>query len=169
VFTKRLPALGLDAAGYARTYRRYVAADGAGLEAGRMPDPAPRVLLEPSLGVIAASVDARHAHMTAQVYRHDVEIISRASGHDRYVSLPPPAILAAEVHYGGFDRALLRRRAGDLPLLGCIVGLAPVPMRPLRWRGRTEVWTRVCWLRARQVCTRRSRPCWPRPQAAGWS
>lgn len=125
VFTKRLPALGLDAAGYARTYRRYVAAHGAGLEAGRMPDPAPRVLLEPSLGVIAASVDARHAHMTAQVYRHDVEIISRASGHDRYVSLPPPAILAAEVHYGGFDRALLRRRAGDLPLLGCIVGLAP--------------------------------------------
>jgi rhamnose utilization protein RhaD (predicted bifunctional aldolase and dehydrogenase) len=125
VFTKRLPALGLDAACYASAYRRHVEADGAGLEAGRIPDPAPRVLLEPSIGVIAASVDAHHARMTAQVYRHDLEIISRASGHDRYISLQPEAILAAEVHYGGFDRALLRRRSGDLPLLGCIVGLAP--------------------------------------------
>jgi rhamnose utilization protein RhaD (predicted bifunctional aldolase and dehydrogenase) len=125
VFTKRLPALGLDVAAYAHAYRRYAEHHGAGFEVGRIPDPAPRVLLEPLLGVIAASVDARHARMTAQVYRQDVEIISRATGHDCYVSLPAEAILAAEVHYGGFDRALLSRRATDRPLLGCIVGLAP--------------------------------------------
>ena len=125
VFTKRLPALGLDVGAYAHDYRCYVADHGAGFETRRIPDPAPRVLLDPSLGLIAASVDGRHAAMTAQVYRHDVDIISRASGHDRYVSLPPEAILAAEVHYGGFDRALLSRREVDRPLLGCIVGLSP--------------------------------------------
>ncbi|MBK8018376.1 MAG: hypothetical protein IPK20_17735 [Betaproteobacteria bacterium] len=43
------------------------------------------------------------------------------------MSLPADAILAAEVHYGGFDRALLRRRADDLPLLGCVVALVGQP------------------------------------------
>lgn len=127
VFTKRFPALGTDVAGYAAEYRQYAAEHGGEFPEDRIPDPAPRILLDPSVGMIAASVNARHARMTANVYRHDIEIASRADALDRYVSLPAEAILAAEVHYGGFDRALLRRRADDLPLLGCVVALVGQP------------------------------------------
>ncbi|MEI7970760.1 MAG: class II aldolase/adducin family protein [Betaproteobacteria bacterium] len=123
VFTKRLPALGLDVDAYARDYVVYRQQFGAAYPADLRPDPAPRVLLDPAYGAIAASIDGRHANMTSTVYRHDIDIISRASAHNDYVSLPPEAVLAAEVHYGGFERARLARRAADLPLLGCIVAI----------------------------------------------
>lgn len=125
VFTKRFACLGQDVAAYGAEYRRYVADHGAGLDLASAPDPAPRILIDPDVGVIAASVDITHARMTANVYRHDIEIFSRAEAHDRYSSLPPEAVLAAEVHYGGFDRRRLARRAADLPLLGCLVGVPP--------------------------------------------
>ena len=129
VFTKRLPCLGGDVAAYARAYRDYARLHGGGLPAARVPDAAPRVVLLPDLGVVAASVDGRHARMTATVYHHDLAIATRASAHDRYRSLPAADILAAEVHYGGFDRARLERRGDDLPLLGCVVGLAAMADR----------------------------------------
>lgn len=123
VFTKRLPCVGLDAAGYAQSYCDYLAAWGGAYPPATVPDPAPRVLLDPDFGLVACSVDARHAAMTATVFRHDIAITSRAAAHDEYVSLPADEILAAEVHYGGFDRARLARRTRDLPLLGCVVGV----------------------------------------------
>jgi rhamnose utilization protein RhaD (predicted bifunctional aldolase and dehydrogenase) len=126
VFTKRWPALGLDVDGYAAEYRAYCMEAGGAFQASELPDPAPRILLDPAYGMIALSVDGDHARRTANVYRHDIEIITRASGHSRYRSLPADAILAAEVHYGGFDRQRLARRGVDLPLLGCIVGCCGV-------------------------------------------
>lgn len=125
VFTKRWPALGLDVDAYASAYRAYGHAAGGAFVPEALPDPAPRVILDPAFGMIAASVDGRHARMTARVYAHDIAIITRANGHDRYRSLPADAVLAAEVHYGGFDRQRLARRGTDLPLLGCVIGMAP--------------------------------------------
>lgn len=126
VFTKRWPALGLDVDGYAEEYRAYCRDAGSAFPADALPDPAPRILLDPAYGLIALSVDGEHARRTANVYLHDIEIITRASGHSRYRSLPADAILAAEVHYGGFDRQRLARRPTDLPLLGCVVGYCGV-------------------------------------------
>ena len=123
VFTKRLPCLGLDAEAYATAYRAYLREYGEPYAPSTHPDPAPRVLLDPAFGLVTCSVDGQHARMTATVFRHDIAISSRASAHDEYVSLPPDAVLAGEVHYGGFDRARLQRRRTDLPLLGCVVGV----------------------------------------------
>lgn len=124
VFTKRFPALGLDVDAYVSEYRVYGREAGQAFSADALPDPAPRVLLDPAFGMIALSVDGRHARMTARVYAHDIAIITRANAHDRYRSLPADAVLAAEVHYGGFDRKQLARRATDLPLLGCVIGVS---------------------------------------------
>lgn len=123
VFTKRWPALGLDIDAYVREYVAYGREAGQAFPADALPDPAPRVLLDPAFGMIALSVDGRHARMTARVYAHDIAIITRANAHDRYRSLPADAVMAAEVHYGGFDRKRLERRATDLPLLGCVIGV----------------------------------------------
>ncbi len=120
IFTKRIPALGFDVAGYAAAYRTYLAEHGAPYPATVLPDPAPRVLIDPAFGVISTSTDARQARIVAEVVVHDIAVATRAAGHDRYRALPPADILAAEVHYGGHERRKLARRATDLPLLGCI-------------------------------------------------
>jgi hypothetical protein len=121
IFTKRIPALGFDVAGYAAAYRTYLAEHGAPYPATDLPDPAPRVLIDPAFGVISTSTDARQARIVAEVVVHDIAIATRAAGHDRYRALPPADILAAEVHYGGHERRKLARRTTDLPLVGCIV------------------------------------------------
>lgn len=122
VFTKRLPMIGRDVPGYVTAYQRYLASSGAAtFDPAMLPDPSPRIVLDPVWGLVSASVDARHAAMALEVYLHDVAIISRAAMHDRYVSLPPAEILMAEVHYGGFERGLRARVSRDLPLLGLVV------------------------------------------------
>jgi rhamnose utilization protein RhaD (predicted bifunctional aldolase and dehydrogenase) len=135
IFTKRIPALGFDVASYAAAYRTYLAEHGAPYAASDLPDPAPRVLIDPAFGVISTSTDARQARIVAEVVVHDIAIATRAAGHDRYRALPPADILAAEVHYGGHERRRLARRATDLPLLGCITlaveTLEPAAMRRL--------------------------------------
>ncbi len=121
IFTKRIPSLGFDVDGYAADYRAYLAEHGTPYRADDLPDPAPRVLIDPVFGVISTSTDARQARIVAEVVVHDIAIATRAAGHDRYRALPAADILAAEVHYGGHERRRLARRATDLPLLGCIV------------------------------------------------
>lgn len=119
VFTKRVPLFGRDVKTYATRYRDYLSAHAPeGQDPRTLPDPAARIVLDPELGLVAASVDARHARMTAEMYRHDIRIASRAAGHDRYVSLPPGDILLAELHYGGFERALRAKVPGAWPRLG---------------------------------------------------
>jgi rhamnose utilization protein RhaD (predicted bifunctional aldolase and dehydrogenase) len=135
IFTKRIPALGFDVASYAAAYRTYLAEHGAPYSASDLPDPAPRVLIDPAFGVISVSTDTRQARIVAEVVVHDIAISTRASAHDRYRALPAPDILAAEVHYGGHERRRLARRAADLPLLGCITlavgALEPAALRRL--------------------------------------
>lgn len=133
VFTKRLPLLGRDVQRYAADYCEYLGQFAPKDTApAALPDPAPRIILDPAFGLVAASVDARHAAMTAQIYRHDIRIISRASAHDRYVALPPEAILLAELHYGGFDRALRAQVSTRLPRLGTVILAVDVPQARIR-------------------------------------
>jgi rhamnose utilization protein RhaD (predicted bifunctional aldolase and dehydrogenase) len=119
VFTKRAPLFGRNAKAYAAEYRAYLEAYAPeGQDPTSLPDPAARIVLDPELGLVAASVDARHAQMTAEMFRHDIRIASRAAAHDRYVCLPPADILLAELHYGGFERGLLARVRDTWPRLG---------------------------------------------------
>jgi rhamnose utilization protein RhaD (predicted bifunctional aldolase and dehydrogenase) len=124
VFARRVPMLGRDAAGFALAYRAYL--DRHLGEAWREAlDPSPRIALDPGLGLVAFGADARHAAIAAEIYRHDIAIISRASGHDRYASAPEAAIARAELEYGGFERRLREQAAGLRPLLGRVAVVAP--------------------------------------------
>jgi rhamnose utilization protein RhaD (predicted bifunctional aldolase and dehydrogenase) len=125
VFIKREPLLGTDADDYAQRYVRYVAAAYPGHKAGDLGlDPAPRVAIDPQLGVWAAGVNQHYLGMTIDILRQDMEIKSRAAGHDRYRGLPPAAILEAELHYGGFERRLHAAGSPDADFLGEVVVLS---------------------------------------------
>lgn len=104
VFTKRVPLLGRDVAAFAEAYRRYLA-ENAPADAKRLPDPAPRVALDPEWGLAAAGVNAFYADAAAEIYRHSIKIQSRAEALEAYASLPPREVLAAEIEYGGFEQA----------------------------------------------------------------
>jgi rhamnose utilization protein RhaD (predicted bifunctional aldolase and dehydrogenase) len=124
VFARRVPLLGRDAAAFSAAYRGYL--DRHLGEAWRaVLDPSPRIALDPDFGLMAFGVDARHAAIAAEIYRHDIVIVSRASAHDRYASAPEAAIAAAELEYGGFESRLRAQAAGALPLLGQVAVVAP--------------------------------------------
>jgi rhamnose utilization protein RhaD (predicted bifunctional aldolase and dehydrogenase) len=118
IFTKRVPLLGRDVEGFARAYRDYVAAHLPPGMGDQAPDPAPRIVLDPDLGLCAAGITVHYANAAAEVYRHTIDIVSRAGALGGYRALPPGEVLAAELEYGGFERSLLARQDRPTELMG---------------------------------------------------
>ena len=105
VFTKRVPMLGRDVAAFTAAYRRYLA-ENVPEQAVRLPDTAPRIVLDPEWGLISAGITAFYADAAAEIYRHSIKIQSRAEALEAYASLPPREVLAAEIEYGGFEQTM---------------------------------------------------------------
>jgi rhamnose utilization protein RhaD (predicted bifunctional aldolase and dehydrogenase) len=102
VHTKRVPQLGRDVESYAARYTEYLVRT-LGREALIRIDPAPRIVIDPDAGVLALGVDDAAARVAADFYAHDMEVMMRASAHDRYLAAPEQAIAQAELEYGGFE------------------------------------------------------------------
>lgn len=101
VYTKRVPLIGRDVAAYAARYREYL--DTAlGHSKSALIDAAPRIVLDAQFGLCAFGRSEREARIAAEMYVHDITIISRASAHGRYRSAPAAAIALAEFEYGGY-------------------------------------------------------------------
>jgi len=105
VFTKRVPMLGRDVATFTATYRRYLA-ENSPEQAERLPDAAPRIVLDAEWGMLSAGITAFYAGAAAEIYRHSMKIQSRAEALEAYASLPPREVLAAEIEYGGFEQTM---------------------------------------------------------------
>jgi rhamnose utilization protein RhaD (predicted bifunctional aldolase and dehydrogenase) len=139
VFVKRRPLFGRDVARYADEYLSELESFRLGSSATELKlDPAPRVIVDARSGTWAASIDAEHAAMTAEIYRHDMAIMTRASGHDQYVGLPRSAILDAEIHYGGFEaraRSALSPEGGLLGEVALVGGDLPFLVEAISERG----------------------------------
>jgi len=101
VYTKRVPMIARDVRAYAAAYRDYLDTY-LGSEASSRMDAAPRILLDPQWGLCAFGRSPNEARLAADMYRHDIDIISRASAHGTYRAAPPAAIAQAEYEYGGF-------------------------------------------------------------------
>jgi rhamnose utilization protein RhaD (predicted bifunctional aldolase and dehydrogenase) len=65
-------------------------------------DTAPRILLDPIVGVCAFAASKSTAQIALDMYRHDITVMSRASAHDRYRAAPAAAMAQAEFEYGGY-------------------------------------------------------------------
>jgi rhamnose utilization protein RhaD (predicted bifunctional aldolase and dehydrogenase)/NAD(P)-dependent dehydrogenase (short-subunit alcohol dehydrogenase family) len=104
--TKRLPMVGRDVAGYTREYERYLAEN-----AGRVATPlqaldaAPRVVVDPRIGVVSAGRSATDVSVAADIYRHTIEIILDATDLGGYRALSAADIF--DVEYWDLEQAKL--------------------------------------------------------------
>src|SRR5439155_15624623 len=113
--TKRLPLLGRDVDAYAEAYRSYFGEAARDRELRQL-DPAPRVVLDPELGLCTVGRDARAADVAADIYRHTIEIILAATALGGYKALPAADVF--EVEYWDLEQAKLRRGGEPPPLSG---------------------------------------------------
>ncbi|HEX5466529.1 MAG TPA: bifunctional aldolase/short-chain dehydrogenase [Candidatus Limnocylindrales bacterium] len=143
--TKRLPQLGRDVAGYATAYETYVDGQREGARAGLTRiDPAPRIVLDAELGLLAAGRTAREADVAAEIYRHTMRIAIAAAELGGYRALPEGDVFAVE--YWDLEQAKLRRApdpppfAGQVALItGAASGIGRACAAALRERGAAVV------------------------------
>jgi rhamnose utilization protein RhaD (predicted bifunctional aldolase and dehydrogenase)/NAD(P)-dependent dehydrogenase (short-subunit alcohol dehydrogenase family) len=120
--TKRVPMVGRDVAAYAADYAGYYSRN---KHRGRvelsMLDAAPRVVLDPELGMITAGRTAKDAAIAADIYHHTIPVLERAEDHlGGYVALPEGDLFDCE--YWDLEQAKLRLAGAPPPFAG-MVGL----------------------------------------------
>jgi rhamnose utilization protein RhaD (predicted bifunctional aldolase and dehydrogenase)/NAD(P)-dependent dehydrogenase (short-subunit alcohol dehydrogenase family) len=119
--TKRVPLIGRDVAAFRDAYHAYFAEQQA--RSGRqltMLDPAPRVVLDPELGMVAVGRTARDAVITGDIYRHTLAIIEQATALEAYQSQSAADVFDAE--YWELEQAKLEL-ASRQPMFAGEVGL----------------------------------------------
>jgi rhamnose utilization protein RhaD (predicted bifunctional aldolase and dehydrogenase)/NAD(P)-dependent dehydrogenase (short-subunit alcohol dehydrogenase family) len=124
--TKRLPLLGREVEQYAASYREYFARNAPrSKEPKTMLDPAPRVVLDPEIGLATVGRSANEAAIARDLYSHTIEVITRAEMLGGYRALSEEELF--EFEYWDLEQAKLRR-AGKPPLfageIACVTGAA---------------------------------------------
>lgn len=106
--TKCLPMVGRDVAEYVDAYKQYFAAEEPGAADRKVClDPAPRVILDPELGMLTVGKSAAEASIVADIYSHTMDIIARATALGGYRALPASDLFAVE--YWDLEQAKLAR------------------------------------------------------------
>ena len=119
--TKPLPMLGRNAEAYAKLYRKYFQRQTrTAKERKTMLDAAPRVILDPDLGLCAVGRTANDAAIVAEIYLHTIEIILRATALGGFVALSAKELF--DVEYWDLEQAKLKK-SGALPLFAGEIAL----------------------------------------------
>jgi len=123
--TKRVPMVGRDAEaldGYVADYRTYVDGHRDRIRTGMVPiDPAPRIVLDPDLGMLAAGRTVKDAGIAADVYHHTMPVLARAEDHlGGYVPLGSEHLF--DVEYWDLEQAKLAA-SGPRPEFAGMVAL----------------------------------------------
>lgn len=106
--TKRLPLIGRDLDAYGAAYRDYFEAHAGRARCPvRMLDPAPRVILDPELGLLTLGQTAAETGIVADIYHHTQDIILRAERLGGWRALPAQDIF--DVEYWELEQAKLRK------------------------------------------------------------
>ena len=116
--TKRVPMVGRDVATYAEEYRDYYLRN---LHRARgettMLDPAPRVVVDPEIGMLAVGATASAAGVASDIYHHTMPVLVRSEDHlGGYQALPEGDLF--EVEYWELEQAKLRRSGSPPELTG---------------------------------------------------
>ncbi len=118
--TKRVPMVGRDVEGYAREYAAYFGEHAPrAREPKTMLDPAPRVIVDPALGVATVGRTAKDAQIVFDIYEHTMQVIQRAQGLGGWQALPPKDIF--DVEYWDLEQAKLRKPGSNPPFTGEVV------------------------------------------------
>src|SRR5579864_2551423 len=115
--TRPLPLLGRDVAAYVAAYRRHFEEHSpAAREPKTMLDPAPRIVLDAELGMLAAGRTAAEAAIAAEIYGHTMDVVERAYRLGGYQVLSAAELF--EFEYWDLEQAKLRRAGEPPPLAG---------------------------------------------------
>ncbi|WP_348789431.1 SDR family NAD(P)-dependent oxidoreductase [Leifsonia sp. NPDC080035] len=115
--TKRTPLIGRDVAGYADAYRAYVAEHRHRIPGDIEPiDPAPRVILDPELGLLTVGASRAAADAVHDIALHTMDIVDAADGQGGYRSLDEAH--SFDIEYWELEQARLRSGAVGRPLDG---------------------------------------------------
>ena len=118
--TKRVPMLGLTLPDFVADYQRYFHEHASGSDKElTMLDPAPRVILDPGLGMVTAGQSARDAAIVAEIYQHTIEVILRAERLGGYRALAEKDLF--DMEYWELEQAKLKRRGQQPPFTGEVV------------------------------------------------
>ncbi len=113
--------LGRNVSEYAEAYRDYFARNsGRSNKAIRMLDPAPRIILDPDLGMCCAGRSAEGAAINRDIYSHTIDIILRSEALGGYRALSEQELF--EFEYWELEQAKLRR-PGAPPVFGGEIAL----------------------------------------------
>jgi rhamnose utilization protein RhaD (predicted bifunctional aldolase and dehydrogenase)/NAD(P)-dependent dehydrogenase (short-subunit alcohol dehydrogenase family) len=112
--TKQIPMLGRNVAGYASAYREYFRE--LGNASLTMLDPAPRVILDPELGLGTIGRTAKDAAIVEDIYRHTMQIIAQATALGGWEALPAQDIF--DVEYWDLEQAKVRKGGSPPSLTG---------------------------------------------------
>ena len=111
--TKRFPMLGRDLNAYVDEYKAYFKKYSASAKDEKtMLDPAPRVVIDPELGVIGVGKTAKDANIVTDIYDHTVDVISRAALLGGYQALSGQDIF--DMEYWVLEQAKLKK-SGNAP------------------------------------------------------
>jgi rhamnose utilization protein RhaD (predicted bifunctional aldolase and dehydrogenase)/NAD(P)-dependent dehydrogenase (short-subunit alcohol dehydrogenase family) len=144
IFTKRVPLVGTDVGAYAEGYLAYFEEHAAGRSGLRMLDPAPRVVLDPHLGMLSAGPDAHAQRAAGDIYLQTIEVIERAQGLGGYSARPPGDFF--DLEYWELEQAKLDRVRDDgeftgevAVVTGAASGIGRACARELLERGASVV------------------------------
>lgn len=145
--TKRVPMLGRDVAAYGEAYRAYFERNAPAVypaAALKMVDPAPRIALDPELGMLAAGRSLKDAAIAEELYRHSMDVIEDAEALGGWRALPEAQLF--EVEYWDLEQAKLARAprpaafTGEIALVtGAASGIGKACAESLRARGACVV------------------------------
>lgn len=117
--TKRLPLIGRDIAGYVAQYRDYFTQHAQGRPL-TMLDPAPRIVIDPELGLLTVGRTIKDALIAEDIYRHTIDIILRAEAHGGFRALPAQELF--DVEYWDLEQAKMKK-GGSPPIFAGQVAL----------------------------------------------
>lgn len=143
--TKRLPLIGRDVAAYRAEYEAYFARHSAALpQPLAMLDPAPRVILDPELGMVTTGRSVRDATIAAEVYVQTIDVILSAESLGGWRALPEAELFRVE--YWDLEQAKLKRMpapqmfTGEVALVtGAASGIGKACAQALLKRGAAVV------------------------------
>ena len=143
--TKRLPQIGRDVQAYAQAYQTYFNTESAKAKDPKtILDKAPRVILDPELGLCTVGQTAKSAAIVADIYQHTIAIIERATALGGYQALSATDIF--EVEYWDLEQAKLRTGGtppmftGEIALVtGAASGIGKACVESLLKRGAAVI------------------------------
>lgn len=117
IWTKRVPLIGTGLQQYASEYRSYFAAHEHRRDAPlTMLDPAPRVVLDPRLGMLTVGRTAHEAQIAEDIYRHTMDAVMAAEHLGGYTALAPGHVF--DLEYWALEQEKLHRADTHRPLAG---------------------------------------------------